>query len=446
MKAFSKRGSTVPEAPQETYAPEMPWAMAGPGMREPAPAGALHRGSGGYAAVEEEVDERPYVPVRSKLRFRFRGVIRSTVGRVLLGSVAFVGLCVVAGGVFVTRSYLLHDPRFVIPSSDQIETVGNVHLTRAQLLSVFGADVERNIFKVPLAERRADLERLPWVQRATVMRLLPNTLRVQVAERVPVAFVRQGSAIGLVDGSGVLLDMPASDAGDPHYSFPVLTGLSASDPLSMRTARMEIYKRFVKELDGSGEKLTDNLSEVDVSNPEDVKAIMTGPRDIMVHFGDENFLERYRHFREHLPEWKQQYPNLSSADMRYDQQVVLEMAKGTSVPENVASNTQTPAVQTVATQPPAMPVATVEKHAPEAAVKKPLKTEAASAPAAKAPVPVPAAKATTLAAKAPVRVVHPPVKTVSATSGKTSAANEKMFAALAAARRQETSGAGAGPQ
>ncbi len=445
MKSVSKRGSAVPLAPEEMYAPEMPWAAAGPAVREPAPAGALHRGSAGYSAAEEEVDERPYVPVRGKLRFRFRGIIRSTIGRVVLGSVVFVGLCIVVGGALVTRSYLLHDPRFVIPSSDQIEIEGNVHLTRAQLLSVFGADVERNIFKVPLAERRADLERLPWVQRATVMRLLPNTLRVQVTERVPVAFVRQGPAIGLVDGSGVLLDMPASDAGDPHYSFPVLTGLSAGDPLSMRTARMEIYRRFMKELDSSGEKFTDNLSEVDVSNPEDMKAVMIGPSAILVHFGDENFLERYRHFQEHLPEWKRQYPKLSSADMRYEQQVVLEMEPGTSVPQNVASNTQSPA----------MPVK-AEEHAPEAVVKKPVKMEAAPAaqtlaPAVKTPTPaanVPAsvAKAPVLADKAPVHVAHPPAKAVSAPGAKTSAANDRMFAALAAARRQETSGAGAEPR
>ena len=159
---------------------------------------------------------------------------------------------------------------------------------------------------------------------------------------------------------------------------------------------------------------------------------MTGPRDILVHFGDENFIERYRHFQEHLPEWKQQYPKLASADMRYDQQVVLEMEPGTSVPQNVASNTQSPA----------MPVAKAEEHAPEAVVKKPVKTEAA--PAAKASTP--AAKIPAPAAKAPVRVTHPPAKVVSAAGGRTSAANARMFAALAAARRQETSGAGAEPR
>jgi cell division protein FtsQ len=443
MKAFSKRGSSVLDAPEEMYAPgavDAPWAKVGPATREPAPAGALQRGYAERATAEidaePEVDERPYVPVRGQLRFRFRGIVKTVAGRVVLGVAALVVLCVVVGGAVVARNYLLHDARFVIPSSDQIETVGNVHLTRAQLLSVFGEDVERNIFKVPLAERRADLERLPWVQHATVMRLLPNTLRVQVVERTPVAFVRQGSSIGLVDASGVLLDMPSSDAGDPRYSFPVLTGLSAADPLSMRAARMEIYRRFMKDLDSSGEKITDNLSEVDVSSPEDVKAMIpSGGSDILVHFGDEDFLERYRHFEQHLPEWKQQYPKLASADMRYDRQVVLEMAPGTSVPAIIASNGDAPA----------KPEVKAEDYAAVPPAKAPAKPVAK--PVAKAPETPAVAKV-----PAPVegRTLHgATAKPVSVASGKTSAANAKMFAALIAARQQQeakSAGSGQGPR
>ena len=104
-----------------------------------------------------------------------------------------------------------------LPLRFQIE--GNHHLTRAQLLSVFGEDVEQNVLTVSLANRRAGLERLPWVEHATVMRLLPNKLRVSVVERKPVAFVRQGRHIGLVDAHGVLLDMGDGDgAGEVFVS------------------------------------------------------------------------------------------------------------------------------------------------------------------------------------------------------------------------------------
>ena len=238
----------------------------------------------------------------------------------------------------MARSFLLHDERFVIPSSSSIEFQGNAHVTRAQLLSIFGGDVERNIFTVSLAERRAEMERLPWVAHATVMRLLPNRMRVSIVERTPVAFVRQGSHIGLVDANGVLLDMPAETKPDARYSFPVVTGIVAEDPLSTRAARMKIYERFTTELDGSGEKISQGLSEVDLSNPEDVKALIPDKsNEILVHFGDVDFLDRYKRFEEHLPEWRTVYPKLSSVDMRYERQVVLEMQPGAGVPVDSSS-------------------------------------------------------------------------------------------------------------
>ncbi len=165
------------------------------------------------------------------------------------------------------------------------------------------------------------------------MRLLPNRMRVSVVERVPVAFVRQGSHIGLVDGAGVLLDMPSEAKGSATYSFPVVSGIVASDPLSTRAARMKIFERFTADLDSSGQKISEGLSEVDLSNPEDVKALIPDhSNDILVHFGDSDFLDRYRKFEDHLPEWRTSYPKLSSVDMRYERQVVLEMQPGSAVP------------------------------------------------------------------------------------------------------------------
>jgi cell division protein FtsQ len=112
----------------------------------------------------------------------------------------------------------------------------------------------------------------------------------------------------------------------------VVSGIVASDPLSTRAARMKIFSRFTSDLDSSGQKISEELSEVDLSNPEDVKALIPDhSNDILVHFGDTDFLERYRRFEEHLPEWRTTYPKLSSVDMRYERQVVLEMQPGSGV-------------------------------------------------------------------------------------------------------------------
>jgi cell division protein FtsQ len=427
-------GSEVLEAPlpgyaQEARAPEASWQGRGP-----APAGALQRGyAGGFpeegggssaesgygASFDSEFEESPYVARRGFFSLRLRRLPKSTGGRILLGVGAMVVVMAAAVALAGTRYYVVHDGRFVVTTSGDIQIAGNQHLTRAQVLSVFGSDLERNIFKVPLAERRTDLERLPWIAHATVMRLLPDKIRVQITERVPVAFVRQGTQIGLVDATGVLLDMPPEDAGDPNYSFPVLTGLVAGDPVSTRAARMEIYKQFMAALDGGGEKVSQSISEVDVSNPEDVKALVaSGGTDILVHFGDELFLERYKEFKEHLGQWKQQYPKLASADMRYEGQIVLEMLPGATVPlsgdaaaaKTEAVGTPSAAVKAAAVKPKALAVAS-----PKAAAAA-VSSDGADAPVAKPAV----AKAT-------------PAKTVGHPAG--SSANAKMAAALAAARQ-----------
>jgi cell division protein FtsQ len=164
-------------------------------------------------------------------------------------------------------------------------------------------------------------------------------VRVSILERTPVAFVRQGSRIGLVDGDGVLLDMPVEAKSTEHYSFPVVTGISGNDPVSTRAARMKIFARFTSELDGSGEKISQELSEIDLGNPEDVQALIPDhSTEILVHFGEDNFLERYRRFKEHLPEWRTLYPKLSSVDMRYEQQVVLQMPPGSGGQVTASSN------------------------------------------------------------------------------------------------------------
>jgi cell division protein FtsQ len=267
------------------------------------------------------------VPVR-------RGLIPATrAGRIAAAAAvvfALGGLVLLTIGI---RNFFRDDPRFRIASSSSIQIMGNSQVTRSELLSVFGSDLGRNIFFIPLSHRREALEQLPWVEHATVMRLLPDQLRVAIVERTPVAFVRQGSTIGLVDAHGVLLHLPPAAMAAKHYSFPVVTGISARDPLPARASRMHLYQQFISDLDSGGAKVSTRLSEVDLSDSEDIWALLPAEgSDVQVHFGDSDFLARYRSYQQHLPEWRQQYPHLASVDMRYENQVVLDMAPQTGAP------------------------------------------------------------------------------------------------------------------
>jgi len=263
-----------------------------------------------------------------------------TVGRVALGLSALIVLGGLATSIYLLKTYLGRDSRFRIAGAGNIEATGLTEVSRAEMLPVFGEDIGRNIFFIPLAERRKQLEQIPWVERATVMRVLPDQIRISLIERQPVAFVRQGNQVELVDSNGVLLDMPAAMMAQHHYSFPVVTGLDPQDPPASRKARMASYQRLLAELDSNGQHLSEQISEIDLTDSEDARVLMPEQgTDILAHFGADHFLERYQRYKAHIAEWRQQYPNLAAVDLRYEQQVVLEMAHGVSAvqPTQVAA-------------------------------------------------------------------------------------------------------------
>jgi cell division protein FtsQ len=267
----------------------------------------------------------------------------STVGRVFLGigALAVLGGFIVAGVIF--KTYLERDARFRIAGTENIDAAGLAQVSRADVLPVFGEDIGRNIFHVPIGQRRKQLEEISWVERATVMRVLPDQIRIALVERKPVAFTRQGQQIGLVDANGVLLSMPAAAMARQHYSFPVLTGIDPGDPLASRSARMAVYERLLGELDANNQHLSDQISEIDLTDPEDARVLMPEQgADILAHFGQDRFLDRYQRYKAHIAEWRQQYPRLAAVDLRYDQQVVLEMVHGANAVEATPGTNASP--------------------------------------------------------------------------------------------------------
>jgi cell division protein FtsQ len=310
--------------------------------RAPSGASANRRGPSAIASdrlAPEDDDEDSRFGAR---RFNGRRTIDSppsgpwwrpatTLGRVFLGLGVLAVASLLFTGYVVAKTYLGRDSRFRIPGAGNIEAAGLTQVNRAEILPVFGEDIGRNIFFVPLNERRKQLEAIPWVQRATVMRLLPDKIRVSIIERQPVAFVRQGQQVGLVDADGVLLTMPASTMAQHHYSFPVVTGLDAHALPSDRRWRMVVYNRMLADLDSNGQHLSQQISEIDLTDPQDARVSMPEEgKDILAHFGDDKFLDRYQRYKTHIGEWKQQYPKLTAVDLRYESQVVLEMTPGTN--------------------------------------------------------------------------------------------------------------------
>ncbi|HXM22790.1 MAG TPA: FtsQ-type POTRA domain-containing protein [Terriglobales bacterium] len=235
-------------------------------------------------------------------------------------TLALAFLCCAA--VAALYHYGEHSWRFRVESSDDIEITGLQNVTRFQVMEVMGGDIGRNIFFVPLAERKKTLEKIPWVESASVMRFVPNRLKIEIHERTPLGFARVGSRIFLIDSVGTLMDLPA--AGKKKFSFPVILGMNPGEPPSTRAARMKIYNDLVSQMDAGGTHYSQDLSEVDLSDAEDVKVLANDPQgEVLVHLGSANYLERYRLYVSHVRAWRQQFDKLESVDLRYERQIIV---------------------------------------------------------------------------------------------------------------------------
>lgn len=274
-------------------------------------------------ALDLETDEEsPFLRGQKRVPVRRGPLPRKTAHLLKKVVLAFVLLGLLGWSSAMLYAYGTSSWRFRLDSRDSIHIEGMENVAPEQVAEVFRADVGRNLFQISLDERRRALEQIPWIESAAVMRLLPDRLQVSLSERKPVAFVQIGSRISLMDLHGVVMEMPAGR--QKQYSFPVVMGMSESEPRSTREARMKIYSTLIGALDSEGGRYSEDLSEVDLSDPEDVKVTVADPAGaVLVHLGSSHFLERYQVYLAHVAEWRQQFQRLDSVDLRYERQIIV---------------------------------------------------------------------------------------------------------------------------
>src|SRR5229473_3473749 len=271
--------------------------------------------------VDLDVDEEsPFLRGQKRVSARRSTLPPKTAHRLLWACIAAALLCVAAIAAATLYEYGEHSWRFRVESSDNIEVTGMQNVTKAQIMEVMGADIGRNIFFIPLSQQKTQLEQIPWVESASVMRFVPNRLKVEIHERTPVAFARVGPKIFLIDAGGTLMELPQRH----KYSFPVILGMNPGEPLSTRTPRMKAYGELVRDLESGGARYSQDLSEVDLSDLDDVKVRVNDPAgDVLVHLGSSDYLRRYRIYVTHAQAWRQQFQKLESVDLRYDNQIIV---------------------------------------------------------------------------------------------------------------------------
>jgi cell division protein FtsQ len=379
--------------------------------------------------VHLDIDEEsPFLRGQKRVSARRSTIPKKAASHLLWVLSAAAVLCVGALLAGALYHYGERSWRFRVESSDNIEVTGLDNTTKAQIMEVMGADIGRNIFFVPLAQQKAQLEQIPWVESASVMRFVPNRLKVEIQERTPVAFARVGPHIALIDAGGTLMELPHNH----KYSFPVILGMNPGEPLSTRAPRMKAYGELIRALDSSGAHYSQDLSEVDLSDLDDLKVRVNDPvGDVLVELGASDYLKRYKIYVSHVQEWRQQFQRLESVNLRYDNQVIVNpdiegkpkqaALTATSAKAAAAAGVKPAALVThIAPNDRSVPKPAFELSDQEVAQKKVSAKPAAKKPAAKAKVKKAAGKSATAkkAAVKPAAKAAPKAQLASSVSAK----------------------------
>jgi cell division protein FtsQ len=188
----------------------------------------------------------------------------------LCGVAAIVAL--LAWGVVA----FLRAPMFAV---DAVEVDGERHHDDATVLEIARIPASATLWQVPTAEIERRLEADPWISDAKIERDFPDTLRITISERVPIAVVdRGGTELWVISSDGHWLGKRSKE----DTGLVVVRGVdSAKVTPGKRTDRAELLNA-VRVLEGISPELRERVESVSAPSVEETALKTTDDVEIFI--------------------------------------------------------------------------------------------------------------------------------------------------------------------
>jgi cell division protein FtsQ len=194
-----------------------------------------------------------------------------------------------------------------------VEVRGSHFLSEGEVRELVGPAVGENILGLDIEALKARLRSSPWVAEAAVARTLPDTLRVEIRERAPLALAEL-DRLYLMDGNGSLIDLYGPRTAG--FDLPIVRGLAGTSG----DGRRERAQRAGALLQDLGE-LARELSELHVEESGDLRLVLRGAGEV-VRMGPPPWRERFRTFLGLRKELTARCPRAEYFDLRYRDRIV----------------------------------------------------------------------------------------------------------------------------
>ena len=152
----------------------------------------------------------------------------------------------------------------------QIKVDGNRIVGEHQILQLTQVPMNALLYKVDLTAIQRNVMSHHYIKDAVVERNLPNSLHIQVVERIPIALVNRTETLYL-DDEGVVLPRSISHR---LFDLPVISGIAESEPLVLGSVvtQPDVVEalHLLATMKAANRPMYHNISEVQVRNGGDI--------------------------------------------------------------------------------------------------------------------------------------------------------------------------------
>ena len=267
---------------------------------------AMHR-------AYEDIGPRPALIGSQRVR---RAAARRARRRIVATLTGLAAAGALAAGALAAH-FVLTAARFAVTT---VEVRGASRVAPRAIADAAAIAPGTNLLRLRTDEVERRVEALPAIRHAEVIRSWPDRVTIAVEERRPFTLVHAGR-LHWVDEEGVPVGVER-EAVAPHT--PVISGLTLDELAVMRerpSPRAQEAIALIRMLLRSGSSLVDQISEIDVSRPDD--PVLYTVDGVEVRLGADNWDGRLARLEGVLGQLAAAPEPVTSIDLRFRDQVVL---------------------------------------------------------------------------------------------------------------------------